>query len=173
MRSRKSIFRFLHLARAQRGLFRLLSQQGAQNGPRSPCYAYCRSRGGCRPSTTAEVCVLHVVQEKSGVGAWRLEVALWRRPDEGWHVRNTEKMVAMPPDPAAVSARTLRESCLPGRCGPRAAPIIETRRDLNPRDRRKLGEKPRQALRKRKAQAPCERRPSRVRIHIAAWFHRP
>ena len=75
--------------------------------------------------------------------------------------------------PAAVSARTLRESCLPGRCGPRAAPIIETRRDLNPRDRRKLGEKPRQALRKRKAQAPCERRPSRVRIHIAAWFHRP
>ena len=45
---------FLHLARAQRGLFRLLSQQGAQNGPRSPCYAYCRSRGGCRPSTTAE-----------------------------------------------------------------------------------------------------------------------
>ena len=84
-------------------------------------------------------------------------------------------MVAMPPDPTAVSARTLRESCLPGRCGPRAAPIIETRRDLNPRDRRKLGEKPRQALRKRKAQAPCERRPSRVRIciHIAAWFHRP
>ena len=82
-------------------------------------------------------------------------------------------MVAMPPDPAAVSARTLRENCLPGRCGPRAAPIIETRRDLNPRDRRKLGEKPRQALRKRKAQAPCERRPSRVRIHIAAWFHAP
>ena len=68
------------LARAQRGRFRLFSQHGAQNGPRSPCYAYCRSRGGCRPSTTAEVCVLHVVQEKSGVGAWRLEVALWRRP---------------------------------------------------------------------------------------------
>ena len=35
---------FLDLARAQRGLFRLFSQQGAQNGPRSPCYAYCRSR---------------------------------------------------------------------------------------------------------------------------------
>eukprot|EP01048_Picozoa_sp_COSAG05_P000152 COSAG05_NODE_4_length_49189_cov_157.128784_15_plen_167_part_00 len=36
-------------------------------------------------------------------------------------------MLVMPPDLAAVSARTLRESCLPGRCGPRAAPIIETR----------------------------------------------
>ena len=46
---------FLDLARAQRGLFRLFSQQGAQNGPRPPCYAYCRSRGGCRPSATAEV----------------------------------------------------------------------------------------------------------------------
>ena len=82
-------------------------------------------------------------------------------------------MVAMPPDPAAVSARTLRESCLPGRCGPRAAPIIETRGCSCLVQARKLGEKPRQALRKRKAQAPCERRPSRVRIHIAAWFHRP
>jgi len=45
---------FLDLARAQRGLFRLFSQQGAQNGPRPPCYAYCRSRGGCRPSATAD-----------------------------------------------------------------------------------------------------------------------
>ena len=53
------LFFFGDLARAQRGRFRLFSQHGAQNGPRSPCYAYCRSRGGCRPSTTAEVCVLH------------------------------------------------------------------------------------------------------------------
>ncbi len=51
----KVFLNFLDLARAQRGLFRLFSQQGAQNGPRSPCYAYCRSRGGCRPSATAEV----------------------------------------------------------------------------------------------------------------------
>ena len=49
------LFFFLDLARAQRGLFRLFSQQGAQNGPRPPCYAYCRSRGGCRPSAIAEV----------------------------------------------------------------------------------------------------------------------
>ena len=86
---------------------------------------------------------------------------------------DTEKMVAMPPDPTAVSARTLRESCLPGRCGPRAAPIIETRGCSCLVQARKLGEKPRQALRKRKAQAPCDCRPSRARIHIAAWFHRP
>ena len=93
--------------------------------------------------------------------------------DEGWHIRNTEKMVAMPPDPAAVSARTLRESCLPGRCGPRAAPIIETRGCSCLVQARKLGEKPRQALRKRKTKAPCDRRPSRARIHIVTWFHRP
>ena len=45
---------FLDLASAQRGLFRRCSQQGAQNGPPSPCYAYCRSRGGCRLLATAE-----------------------------------------------------------------------------------------------------------------------
>ena len=46
---------FLDLARAHRGLFRRCSQQGVQNGPRPPRYAYCRSRGGCRRSATAEV----------------------------------------------------------------------------------------------------------------------
>ena len=51
---KKYIYIFLDLAKAQRGLFRLFSQQGAQNGPRPPCYAYRRSRGGCRPSATAE-----------------------------------------------------------------------------------------------------------------------
>ena len=36
-------FIFLNTARAQRGLFRRCSQQGAQNGPPPPRYAYCRS----------------------------------------------------------------------------------------------------------------------------------
>ena len=46
---------FLDLARAQRGLFRRCSPQGAPNGPPSSCSAHCRARGGCRPSATAEV----------------------------------------------------------------------------------------------------------------------
>ena len=82
-------------------------------------------------------------------------------------------MVAMPPDPAAVSARTLRERCLPGRCGPRAAPIHGDPGCSCLEQARKLGEKPRQALRKRKTKAPCEGMPPRARIHGATWFHRP
>ena len=59
-REKNSVFGYI--ARAQRELFRLFSKHGAQNGPPPPCYAYCRSRGGCRPSATAEGCVRLIAQ---------------------------------------------------------------------------------------------------------------
>ena len=81
-------------------------------------------------------------------------------------------MVAMPPDPAAVSARTLRENVAPS-----GAVVLGPRRSLRPgvllpSASSQTGRKAKTSFKERKTKAPCDRRPSRARIHGATWFHR-
>ena len=102
--------------------------------------------------------------------AWRRRLQGVGR-DEGWHVRNIEKMVAMPPDPAAVSARTLRENVAPS-----GAVVLGPRRSLRPgvllpSASSQTGRKAKTSFEERKTKAPCDRRPSRARIHGATWIH--
>ena len=81
-------------------------------------------------------------------------------------------MVAMPPDPAAVSARTLRENVAPS-----GAVVLGPRRSLRPgvllpSASSQTGRKAKTSFEERKTKAPCDRRPSRARIHGATWIHR-